>query len=496
MSESPSQFELSWRQSKAKFAKQFREDGLINVTLALGGPRDVRSETTFVNCGAMSPERAMSLFMGSDLARLICSFKPSLALKNPWQVCIEDDDAREQALHMRLEELRVTPLTLECAIWGLTTGGGIMLLGIDDGKQPWEPIEEDADGNPLGIRRINFIKVFDRRIVSRIVKYNEDPQSPRYGEPEIYAFQHRRYSPEQGTTEVHASRLIIFPGVLTGADEKLANNSWDYSILDSIYDVLVEFGLAWSDAVRLLHDASQGVYSVKDLMSILESEEGEEKFQKRMRTIDYARSNARALVVDADGEKFEKVPTAFTGVPDMLDRLFNRLAAAARIPVTILAGQAPAGLNATGKSDLETAYGDVSIYQRDVLRPRMRHLVRLLLAEGGQQEPDSWRLEFDPIDPQQGEKDAALRKTVAETDAIYLNSGVLTPSNVALDRFGPDGWSMETTIDTDLYEQIEEAESEKLAQEASNPTPVPPQFGPNSAQNEPTSPPQEPSQPA
>lgn len=448
--------------AKAKLADTFRQDGWLNVTLGLGGARDVRSETQFSACPAMPPERAMQLFMGNDLARLICSFKPGLALKNPWEVCIEDDDDREQALHMRIAELALTPKILEAAIWGLCTGGGVLLLGIDDGKQPWEPIEVDEAGNPTGIRKVNFLKVFDRRVISRIKEFNQNPQDPAFGEPLVYSFRSRMNQTD--AIDVHASRLIVFPGVLTGADEKLNNQYWDYSILDAVYDVLREFGLAWADATRLLHDASQGVYAVKDLMAILESEEGEEKFQKRMRLINYARNNASALVVDAEGESFEKVATTFTGVPEMLDRLFNRLAAAARIPVTMLAGQAPAGLNATGKSDLEIAYGDASIYQRDVLRPRMRHLVRLLLAENGQQEPEAWRLEFAPIDPQQGEKDAALRKTVAETDQIYVNMGVLTPSNVALDRFGPDGWSAETSIDTALYQQLEVDENKLLVE--------------------------------
>jgi phage-related protein (TIGR01555 family) len=453
--------------ASAMTAAKARLDGWLNVTLGLGGSRDVRSETQFRPTTAMSPQMAMGLFMGNDLARLICSFKPGLALKNKWEVCIEDDDPREQAIHMRIEELRVTPLVLEAAIWGLCTGGGILLLGIDDGRQPWEPVETDLEGNPQGIRRINFIKAFDRRAISRVSEFNQDPTDPRFGEPSLYSFNHRMGA-QYESIQVHASRVIVFPGVLTGDFEKLANAYWDYSILDAVYDVLREFGLAWADATRLLHDASQGVYAVKDLMAILESENGEVQFQKRMRTINYARNNASALVIDADGERFEKVATTFAGVPDMLDRLFNRLAAAARIPVTMLAGQAPAGLNATGKSDLEIAYGDASIYQRDVIRPRLRHLVRLLLAEGGQQEPQMWRLEFAPIDPQQGEKDAALRKTVAETDQIYLNSGVLTSSNVALDRFGPDGWSMETSIDTALYEQLEQGENALLVEGGAN----------------------------
>jgi len=60
-----------------------------------------------------------------------------------------------------------------------------------------------------------------------------------------------------------------------------------------------------------------------------------------------------------------------------------------------------------------------------------------------------------------------MRRTVAETDAIYIDRGVLDPTEVAISRFGGDRWSMNTLIDTKAREngydpnEVETLESEK-----------------------------------
>ena len=46
-------------------------------------------------------------------------------------------------------------------------------------------------------------------------------------------------------------------------------------------------------------------------------------------------------------------------------------------------------------------------------------------------------------------EEAAIRKTTAETDAIYLDRGVLSPQRVEDSRFGPEGYQFEIQPDED-----------------------------------------------
>lgn len=70
---------------------------------------------------------------------------------------------------------------------------GIMLLGVDDGKELHEPIEgyeqdpfEENPGPASPTRKINFVRSISERFV-RIEKIDYDPTSPRYGLPVTYA---------------------------------------------------------------------------------------------------------------------------------------------------------------------------------------------------------------------------------------------------------------------------------------------------------------------
>ena len=58
-------------------------------------------------------------------------------------------------------------------------------------------------------------------------------------------------------------------------------------------------------------------------------------------------------------------------------------------------------------------------------------------------------IDFVPLWQNTEEQEANIRRTVAETDAIYINNGVLEPSEIALSRFGGSSWSMDTEIDVE-----------------------------------------------
>ncbi len=62
---------------------------------------------------------------------------------------------------------------------------------------------------------------------------------------------------------------------------------------------------------------------------------------------------------------------------------------------------------------------------------------------------------------------AELRKTQADTDAIYIDTGVVSEDEIAYSRFGGGEYSPETVLD------LEKRNEDKLA-EKDEPDPVPP----------------------
>lgn len=122
-----------------------------------------------------------------------------------------------------------------------------------------------------------------------------------------------------------------------------------------------------------------------------------------------------------------------------------RLSAAARIPVSLLMGQAPAGLNATGDSDIRFFYDHVKAEQ-EAIKPKIERIYRILKND----ENAECIIEFPALWQLTDKEQAELRRVEAETDRIYLQEGVLLPEEVAIKRFSKGDFSIDLTSRAEL----------------------------------------------
>ncbi len=387
-----------------------RFDGWFNDWTGLGTPaRDRASHTAFAADPWLDDHVLAGLYHFDDIARTIVSVYPEEALREGFIVADAETDKA-------LEDLRARSVLEEAATWGRLYGGGVVVIGTDDAHVPAsDPLTPGA--------RVKFLAVYDKREVTRELVCG-NTHGTDYGESSVL-----RISPRNGRTFlVHRSRCLIFGGQKTAKQEREGRGGWDASVLQAVYPVVRDFGAAYLALSNMLTDASQGVLKMQGLIAALTSKE-DELTRKRLALLDLSRSVARSVFLDADGnESYERIPAAFGGVPDVMDRFAHRLAAATRIPVTILMGQAPAGLQATGASDIRAWYSSVSAYQRKEIEPQIRKLLRVMgAADTSVRWPSLW---------QETETERASRhKTEAETDQIFATIGTITPEEVfATDR--------------------------------------------------------------
>lgn len=383
----------------------------------------------------------------------------------------KNEDGREmaEALMAQWEELKGLDRFTEALEYARAYGGAGIILGADDGSSNLrKPLNED------NIKSVKWLNVLTRTELYPISYYN-DPMAPKYGEPEVYRIQpdsttwnSEKPTPEAMSkmVEIHESRLILFYGNRTSRRHVLNEQGWGDSVFVRVQDVLRDFDMSWAGAGILLHDFAQAIFKIKGLAEAMAGNE-DDLIRERIQMLDYGRSVARAAVLDAE-EDFERKTTNMTGYPEMLEKFSLRLAAAADMPVSLLMGQAPAGLNATGDSDIRFFYDRVKARQNKVLKPALERLFRLMmLAKEGPcegVEPEQWSIKFNPLWQQTDKEQADTRLAVANTDKIYIDAGVLTPEEVAASRFGGDEYSMETFIDFEGRQEMEQTfEEEKIA---------------------------------
>ncbi len=441
---------------------QQKQDGWENTITSLGTARDKRSGTRIkVTPFQAARTKFDEMYHGDDTSATIAELPPG-EMTREWITMQVDDsvdadvrteaDVEEKMLTAKkvmqsLDDLMAKSIMKQGLTWARVHGGALVFLGVDDGVEDLtEPLDLDR------VKSLDFLTVFDRWEV-RVQTTNDEMRTKNFGKPETYTMQ---ASTETGlrtveAEEIHASRFIRFDGVPTTRFRMARNNGWSDSVYVRMEETLQDYGISWSGITHLLQTANQAVLKMKGLSdAICESEST--LVLDRMTAMDLCRSIVRMIPIDAEDEDFMNVSTSFAGIPETIDRLMLRVASAARMPATLLFGQSPAGLNATGDSDIRFFYDQIKAKQEDVLRPALDRLLEVIFAakDGptGGKEPENWSYKFNPLWQMTDEQEANVKKTTAETDQIYLTEGVLDQDEVAQSRFGGDAYSTETVLDT------------------------------------------------
>ena len=496
----------------------FRGDSFANSLTGLGTGRDKRMHAR-PSARYIDREAAELMYRGSDLGGVLVEALPDEMMREGWKIKIEGDKELEADVNAFVDGLNINPRLREALYWSRLHGGAGLLVGADDGAiNLMEPLNYEA------IKTIRFFNVFTRwELFPQF--YWGDPMGPNYGHPSVFYLQQLFGLPQEaadpaGTARsgvpipisnseiasvlegpqfgaskdgqitrlptgfvssaqplrvVHASRFLMFDGVPVTRVQRVRNNGFGDSVFTRVEEVLADYHMSWAGVCNLLQDYAQGVYKLQGLNDLMVSGNAEATVA-RAQLVDLTRSVARAVVLDAGGdgreaESFNREVTALTGLPEIMQQLALRLATAARMPVSLLLGQAPAGLNASGDTDVRWYYDRIKTKQMEVLKPALEQLMRIVFAakDGPTkgQEPENWSIHFNPLWQLDSKDEAQRRLFVAQSDQIYMSTGAVTPSEVGTSRFADDEYNGDTiTIDVDAREAMgqPEAELEAMAQ--------------------------------
>jgi phage-related protein (TIGR01555 family) len=430
-------------------------DSWQNRVTGFGTDRDKTTYSEFLPFTPLSDQVLSNLYHGDDIAQRIVDIVPQELYRKGFEVDVGKPEDTT-ALGEKLKTLGAREKFQEAERWGRLYGGAAVLIGADDGRPASTPLQ------PERARDVRYLYVIDRRLLWPLTWYGEHGHE-KLGRPETYLVS-PSFRAANGMQAVHESRLILFGGAETGQHERERLNGWDLSVLQRPYEIIRSFNTGWKAVEILLTDANQAVFKMSGLAEALASEEATTQVTKRrMEVMDLFRSVARAIVVDAGtesegAEDFTRHSVSFDSIPQTLDKFMLRLAAAAKMPVTILMGQSPAGMNATGESDFRWFYDSIESEQNNDVAPKVRRLVDVILATREspvKSKPASVTIKFPPLWSETPQQAATTRKILLEGDDIAIASGQLLPEEAALSRFRPEGFGSEIKL-SDEARQVRE----------------------------------------
>lgn len=371
-------------------------------------------------------------YIDSDLAATTVDRLVEDALRQGYEVEFDEDnpDLQEEIVSWAEKKYKVIAELSQARKWARLFGGSGVFYGADNQELLSEPLEPGA--------QINYLRAYGRSDMDTALWYDRDEDfiTGKYGKPSVY-----RVTTNGGhsthTATIHESRFAICMGLITTRRRYMERNGWGDSVLNRVLEVLKRFDGAWLATMQLLTDSSVPVYYVKELMSLLESG-NLDALITRMRAIDQQKSNLKAIVMDAEGEKYERVAAQLTDVAQVLQIGMIRIASAAQMPVSVLFGQAPSGLNANQEADTRNWYDRVNYERVHHLGPELEAILIMLLSQPDSPTkgriPEGFKVVFPSIWQSDPVQQATIYQMNATADGIYMANQALSPEEVTIHR--------------------------------------------------------------
>lgn len=413
---------------------------------------------------ALSFDQLRDLWLGDDLAKNAVEMLAKEARRPGYDITIAEEGESEgdgddvsQTVKDKLKDLGADAHLQTIGNYSRAYGGGAILIGANDKQTDLtQPLDLDK------VVSLDHLTPYEARECIPLYAYG-DPTKPRYGDPEIYQLTSRSVLPSRnggayaGTMRIHESRLIVFDGIrVSRYQATAARMGWGEAVLSRVWRVLRDFNTAYSAAGVLVSEFGQMVMKMQGLWSALALDDGK-AYEDRMTAMAAGTSFVNALVVDA-ADSVERLQTPVNGLSDLMGKFDVRLAAACEMPLTLLFGTSPGGMNATGESDIRFFYDRVDEYRTSRLEPALRRLIQILFRTiGNKREPAKWSLKFKPLWQESAKDMASAMLTQAQADNTWIQAQVISPEEVADAHWGQGEYNPHLSLDHESRDAQAEA---------------------------------------
>ncbi|WP_151981652.1 DUF1073 domain-containing protein [Acinetobacter guerrae] len=330
------------------------------------------------------------------------------------------EDAEE--INQELDQLQVWDKLNETIKWSRLYGGAIAVMLID-GQNTSTPLNTKT----IGKDQFKGLLVLDRWMVTPTLHDLVTDFGPYYGMPKYYDV----ITDSVGlcNQRVHYSRVIRMDGVKLPYWQSISENLWGQSVIERLEDRLTIFDSATLGAGQLVYKAHLRTYKVKGLRDIIAA--GGRAFDGLVKQIEHIRlwqSNEGLTLMDAE-DVFETNQYNFSGLDDILMQFGQQISGATQIPLVRLFGQSPAGMNATGESDLSNYYDNINQQQEGRMRTPLQTLIEVVsLSKMGKALPDSFKFDFASLWQIDEKVKAEVANTIVQAVSTAEENGLISRS--------------------------------------------------------------------
>lgn len=456
---------------------QWMQDGFKNLVSKIGHPSADKSAAWAWEFCPMLPQECLAMYSSDWLPRKIVDIIPQDATREwrQWQA----KTAQVEKLYKAEKALMVRSKVMRAMILDRLFGGAVILIGTGDRN-----VEEPLDVERVKLGGIKYLRVFSRwelRSGDIVTDLNDED----YGLPQWYEIMRQYDNKKASGLKIHRSRFAFFVSnplptdwAAFGLGQSSVNNpivyggdiGWGQSVYEPIRKALMNASGAAENTANLIEEAKVDIVQIPNLASYMNNDESMQRLISRFSLARLLKSNNSMLLLGGD-EKFDRKQISFAQLPELMHAHLQIASGAADIPIVRLLGQSPAGLNATGDSDIRNYYDKVKTHQTNDLQGcSLRTFDEVFIRHclGGR--PDDVAYEWDSLWQLSQTEMAEIGSKKASAFSLINGMGLFAPEELrpaVADVLVDDGFL--PTLDQHLFTEEEASqmleEQQKQAEE-------------------------------
>jgi len=387
-------------------------DSLTSLVSRMGTERD-KAATVFYTHPTMTDEQALAAYRGSWLPRKIVDI-PALDSCRKWRDWQAKNDQIE-LIEAEENRLNVKGKILEALTKARLFGGAAIFIGTGDAN-PEKPIDPER----LGKTGLKYLTVLSRRDMTA-GPIEQDVTSEYHGKPSYYEV---TGSSALQMVRIHPSRLVIFVGARQPDSLMTAGllEGWGDSVLTATLDAIKNADSTAGNIASLVFEAKVDIIRLPNFMASLGNAEYRAKILERYTLANMSKGINGTLMLDKE-EEYETKTAQMAGLTDILMAFMQIVSGAADIPVTRLLGQSPAGMNATGASDMKNYHDRIQSIQQLEMTPAMHKMDECLIRSALGSRPPEVYYAWSPLEQMSEKERADIFKLTADAARQLVGSG-------------------------------------------------------------------------
>lgn len=447
-------------QHQATDAATSTRDGFANLAARMGlGAQNVFSEGTYIfDLLTRNRIKLEAMYRGSWIVGAAVDSIAEDMTRAGISIKGDSDPEQIEQMQVQMTRLGVWSALLEAIKWGRLYGGAVAMIVID-GQDPSTPLNVST----VGRGQFKGLRVFDRWQLQPSLQ-NIVIDGMDFGLPMFYDVISDVTTGQVSNVRIHHTRVVRQIGVQLPAYQAITEQMWGESVVERMYDRLVAFDTATSGAANLIQKAHLRTVQIDKLREVLAAGgKAEENLLQMFHHMRMLQTNEGLTLLDKE-DTFQAHSYTFSGLSDMILQFGQQIAGATGIPLVRLFGQSPAGLSATGESDLRMYYDNVASQQESRLRDGLMRVLQVMHQSlFGTPAPQSFDFDFVALWQTSSKEKADISTAVTNTVVAAFNAGIIS-ADVALQEL------KQSSESTGIFSNITQ---EEIDQAKTEPPPMP-----------------------